>query len=130
MTAVATDRDEILDLLASYGTLLDRERFDEWLDLFVPDGEYLVFGRTFAGHDGLRTINAHAPGGLHLGGYPLIDVDGDRATTAQSFLFVDQKTHEQRIGWYDDDLVRVDGRWRFARRRCTFLTADGPADRP
>jgi hypothetical protein len=130
MPTTAQDRDEIIDVLAAYGSLLDREQIDEWLELFTPDCEFLVYGRIFHGPEGLRRMTADAPGGLHLGAVPTVKVNGDEARAGQSFLFVDQKTHEQRIGWYDDELVRLDGRWRIARRRCTFLTADGPADRP
>jgi hypothetical protein len=65
-----------------------------------------------------------------LGSAPLIDLDGDRATIRQSFLFVDGATHELRIGWYDDEVVRTDAGWRFRRRRTTFRTAGGAGDRP
>ncbi len=65
---------------------------------------------------------------VHLG---LVEVDGDRATArtpitewarrsrdAQPFLF---------LGWYEDEAVRLDEGWRFARRRLiprTFARPD------
>jgi hypothetical protein len=130
MDPTTDDRSEIMRLVARYGSLLDRERYDEWLELFLPDAAFLVYGRAFAGHDGLRAMTRGAPGGIHLGAMPVIDLDGDRARVEQSFVFVDGKTHETRIGWYDDELERVGGGWRFRTRRCTFLTPDGPSDRP
>lgn len=96
----------------------------------TDDGTFEAFGRTYAGRDGLTKMATSAPGGVHLGGLPMIDLDGDRATVRQSFVFVEAAGHELRIGWYDDEVVRVGGRWLFRRRRTTFRTADGPADRP
>jgi hypothetical protein len=71
-----------------------------------------------------------APGGIHLTSAPLVEIDGDRATVEQSFLFVDQVTPESRIGWYDDRLLRTPSGWRFEVRSSTFLTADGASDQP
>jgi hypothetical protein len=45
-------------------------------------------------------------------------------------LFIDSSTHEFRPALYDDDLARSQGRWRFRRRRCQFLTTKGLSDRP
>lgn len=124
------DRDEITDLLARYGSLLDREDHEGWVDLFTTEGSFEVFGRSFQGREGLTRMAETAPGGVHMAGLPVIAVDGDTAVVQQSFVFFDQHTHDVRIGWYDD-VIRHDGeRWRFERRKSTFLTADGPSDRP
>jgi hypothetical protein len=37
---------------------------------------------------------------------------------------------EIRRSLYDDELVRTDGGWRIATRRCRFITAEGLRDRP
>lgn len=126
----AEDRGAITDLLAAYGVLLDRDAHQEWLALFVEDATFEAFGRTFSGHEGLLRMATSAPGGIHLGSLPLIEVDGDRAEVRQSFVFVDAASHELRIGWYDDEVVRTDQGWRFQRRRTTFRSASGPAERP
>lgn len=130
MSTGAGDRSAITDLVAAYGVLLDREDYEGWVELFTQDASFEAFGRSFDGHDGLRKMATSAPGGLHLAGLPLIDLDGDRATIRQSFVFVDAATHELRIGWYDDDVVRTAAGWRFRRRRTTFRTAAGAGDRP
>ena len=50
-----------------------------------------VYGHTFRGHDGLRTMLSGAPGGLHLGGPAAIgSIDGDQATAMQNLLFIDR----------------------------------------
>jgi hypothetical protein len=124
------DRDGITDLLARYGSLLDRGHHAAWVDLFTEDGSFEVFGRSFKGGGGLMRMAETAPGGVHMAGLPVIEIDGDAAVVQQSFVFFDQQTHEVRIGWYDDVVRRQDGTWRFEKRRSTFLTADGPSDRP
>ncbi len=130
MTSEIDDERAIARLLAEYGNRLDRGDHDGWLDLFVADGEFLVYGRSFAGREGLAKMASTAPPGVHLASAPVITVSGDEAHAQQSFLFVDQATREQRIGYYDDVVVRDGGRWRFRSRRTTFLTPDGPSDRP
>jgi hypothetical protein len=124
------DREEITDLLARYGSLLDRGDHKAWVDLFTAEGSFEVFGRSIEGRQGLMRMAESAPGGVHLGGLPVIELDGDVAQVQQSFVFFDQHTHEVRIGWYDDVIRREGKRWRFDVRRTTFLTAEGPSDRP
>lgn len=130
MTNPADDLAEINELLARYSNRLDRSDHFGWVDLFTADGRFEVYGRSFDGHDGLLRMAEGAPPGLHLTSAPLIELDGEGASVQQSFLFVDQVTHDTRIGWYDDQLVRTSVGWRFRIRRSTFLTPDGPSDRP
>jgi hypothetical protein len=130
MTTVRDDEQEITKLLARYCNHLDLGDHEEWVQLFTEDGEFLVYGRSFAGHDGLRRMASSAPPGLHLAGTPIVEVDGDQAVAEQSFLFVDQVTRETRIGYYDDVLRRERGRWLLRSRRSTFLTPSGPSERP
>lgn len=124
------DRDEIFDLLARYGSMLDRGDHEAWVDLFTAEGSFEVFGRSFEGRQGLMRMAETAPGGVHLAGLPVIELEGDAARVQQSFAFFDQHTHEARIGWYDDVMRRDGERWRLDKRRTTFLTAEGPSDRP
>lgn len=126
----ADDRAEIHDLLARYCLLLDLDDMDAWLELFTQDGVYEVYGRRAEGRDGIRRLLTGAPGGLHLGGPPVVDLDGDRATTLRNLLFVDRSTGEARQAVYDDDLVRTADGWRIARCRCRFHGPGGLADRP
>lgn len=118
-------------LLARYCITLDLDDVDGWVALFTPDASYEVYGRSWDGHDGLRKMMSVAPGGLHLGGPPVIEmVDGDHAKTTQNLLFVERESGIQRKSVYDDDLVRTPEGWRIARRRCRFIVADGLSDRP
>jgi len=122
---------EIRNLLARYCLCLDLDDVEGWVALFTSDARYHVYGRSFDGHDGLRAMMAGAPGGLHLGGPPVIDmVDDDHATTRQNLLFIERGTTDLRSAVYDDELVRSPDGWRIASRRCRFIVAAGLADRP
>jgi hypothetical protein len=124
------DLADIEVLLARYSNRLDRSDHSGWVELFTSNGRFEAYGRSFDGHDGLLGMAESAPPGLHLTSAPLIEIDGDEARVEQSFLFVDQVSHDTRIGWYDDQLVRTAEGWRFRVRRSTFLRPDGPSDRP
>jgi SnoaL-like domain len=131
MSTNADDQSEIRNLLARYCLLLDHDDVDGWVALFVADATYEVYGRTFAGHDGLRRMMSGAPGGLHLGGPPVVEIVGrDRARTQQNLLFIDRDTNEQRGAVYEDELVRTANGWQFASRRCRFVVPEGLSDRP
>lgn len=131
MIPAPEDHVEIAQLLARYCLTLDHDDVDGWVALFTPDATYEVYGRSFEGHDGLRRMMSGAPGGLHLGGPPVIDVLGpDRAVAQQNLLFIDRTDGVSRSAVYTDDLVRTDTGWRIAKRRCQFIVADGFSDRP
>ena len=132
-TALPTPEDRVAigDLLARYCLTLDCEDVDAWIALFLPGARYEVYGRTFDGHAGLRRMLAGAPGGLHLGGPPVIEMTApDRAQTTRNLLFVDPGTGESRSAVYVDALHRTPEGWRIAHCRCRFVTADGLRDRP
>lgn len=131
MRPTPEDHVAICELLARYCLTLDTDDIEGWVALFTPDARYEVFGRTFDGHDGLRRMLAGAPGGLHLGGPPVIEMTGpDRARTTRNLLFVERRTRESRSAFYTDELHRTAAGWRIARCRCRFLVADGLGDRP
>ena len=120
----------IRELLAGYALALDARDMDECVRLFAPDCEFLVYGRAFAGHDGIAKMFRDAPRGLHLTGVSRINVRGDTATARSQVLFVRAGDLHLRPALYDDELVRVGGQWRFRRRRCRFVTSGGLADSP
>jgi ketosteroid isomerase-like protein len=120
----------IRDLLACYALALDTDDIDRCLDLFTDDGEFVVFGRQFSGHDEIRAMFESAPRGLHLTGVSGIDVSGDAATARSQVLLVEAGSLQLRPALFDDELRRDGRRWRFRRRRCRFITSAGLADRP
>ncbi|MBL7493217.1 nuclear transport factor 2 family protein [Frankia sp. AgB1.9] len=131
MLPAPADHVAISDLVARYCLMLDLDDVEGWVGLFTPDASYLVYGRSFDGHDALRAMMRAAPGGMHLGGPPSIEMLGpDQARTTRNLLFVDQAGGAPRHAIYHDDLVRTPDGWRIGRCRCQFVTPDGLADRP
>lgn len=124
------DHEGIRELLAGYALALDAGDVEECVQLFAPDGEFLVYGKTFAGRDAIAGMFRDAARGLHLTGSARIEVDGQRATARSQVLFVRAGDLQLRPALYDDELTRIDGRWRFTRRRCRFVTSTGLANSP
>jgi hypothetical protein len=125
------DHVAISDLLARYCLTLDLDDVEAWVALFTDDAAYEVSGRSFVGHDGLRRMLAGAPGGLHLGGPPVIEMtDADHARTTRNLLFVERGDRDARSAVYDDELRRTADGWKITRTRCRFIVADGLSDRP
>ena len=71
---------------------------------------------------------AAAPKGLFLVGPPVLDLDGDTGTGYQPLCFVEQATHDMRIGYYTDSYRRTAAGWRLATRSMTFLRKSGAHD--
>ncbi len=133
MTDDSADEAAIRALIAEYALALDAGDVDECVQLFAADAEFLVYGRSFAGRDGITKMFRDAPRGLHLTGVSRVDVRDDTATARSQVLFVRAGDLHLRPGLYDDELVRDPadgGQWRFRRRRCRFVTSAGLADSP
>lgn len=126
----STDHAAIRELIAGYALALDARDIDACVRLFTADGEFLVYGRSFAGRDGVRQMFSDSPHGLHLTGVSRIDVRGDAATARSQVLFVRAGDLQLRPALYDDELIRQGPQWFFRRRRCQFITSHGLSDSP
>ena len=124
------DRAAIRELIGSYALALDAGDIQGCMQLFTSDAEFLVYGRSFAGHDGIGKMFRDAPRGLHLTGVSHIDVRDDTATVRSQVLFVRAGDLHLRPALYDDELIRDGGHWLFQRRRCQFITSRGLSDSP
>jgi hypothetical protein len=128
------DRSAIADLLEQYTQALDYAEADIFVDSYLTDGVFeahnLITGAVTAqhGHDELRAkIESHTrPPELyhqHLVGRPLVQIDGDAATSVSYFLLTvgrptDGLPETVMFGRYLDALLRGgDGKWRIASRR-------------
>jgi uncharacterized protein (TIGR02246 family) len=124
-----TDHEAIARVVARYCHLLDDGRWDEFADLWAEDAEFVLGGETTRGRDAIRSsIEATQPPerrGRHLAVNVEIEVDGDRATGLVDFMFWARDREGAAklmfLGRYDDQLVRTDGVWRFARREIAFF---------
>lgn len=121
-------------LMAVYAQLLDSKRIDEWAQLFAPDASFEVWGKTYRGRAeiaaGIGGMQPALPG-KHVCLTPVIDLLGPERARAWTDLsaFASQEDGIQiaTIGRYHDELVRSDGRWRFARRAVVMAGEELPA---
>lgn len=102
-------------VLAEYCLRLEVEGFEHWLEIFTKDTVYVVYGKTLEGRDAMAEMLSKAPHGLHMGGPSRIEIDGDTATTIQSYLFLPEEGAKWNMGWYFRTLVRTDEGWKISR---------------
>ena len=120
-------------LTAIYAQLLDSGRIAEWGELFTRDAVFQVWGKTYRGRaeivSGIGGMQPELPG-KHVCLAPVIDLLGpDRArawTDLSAFASTEDGIQIATIGRYHDDLVREDGRWRFARRAVVMAGEELP----
>ena len=119
---------QIEQLLAKYAVAMTKNDVETVMaEVFAPDGSYSAFGSTYQLRDFPALVEA-APKGLFMCGTPLLDLDGDAGSGQQPLLFVDQTSHDMRMGWYNDSYVRTEQGWRLKTRSMTFLRRSGARD--
>lgn len=134
---VLEDRQEIIQLIATYGPAVDSLSGDAVIDLWTEDGIYDVGGMApFIGSDVVDVVDAAihrsfvASGCAHVQGLPLVHVDGDRAiATSVSRVYVrdgDQWLVE-RVSANRWELVRTPAGWRATYRVNRLLNGSDEA---
>jgi SnoaL-like protein len=118
---------EIEQLLARYAVGMTKDDIESVMQVFTADGTYSAFGDTYSLGD-FPALVAAAPKGLFMVGPPVLTLDGDQGTGEQPLCFVEQKTHDMRIGWYTDTYRRTPDGWRLQTRSMTFLRKSGSRD--
>jgi hypothetical protein len=120
---------ELEQVLARYAVGMTRDDVDAVMEVFTPDGSYSAFGETYALAD-FPTLVAAAPKGLFLTGTPAVDLDAEHGTGTgyQTLCFVEQTSHDMRIGWYSDTYRKTEQGWRLQTRKMTFLRRNGDRD--
>ncbi len=117
---ISEDRDEIRDLLSRYCLYFDEGAAAEWARLYCDDGEFIGSGQHLKGREAITALLAGlAPSTVHrVTVNHVIDVDGDRARCRSSVLLLEGGVIVSS-GRVLDELARVDGTWRIARRTFT-----------
>jgi uncharacterized protein (TIGR02246 family) len=128
---VSADRDEILDLVATYAQAVDDRDIERILTVFTPDARLDFVGGAIsaAGHDGIRDAfeqafrrpEMAAPAtSTHLMANTLVTIDGNTAhAETQAVAYHASRatgTVVTRGLRYRDVLRRVDDRWLIAHR--------------
>jgi hypothetical protein len=118
---------EIQQTLARYAVTITQEDLEGLVAVFTPDGTYSAFGSTYT-LDKFPDLVAAAPKGLFLTGTAVIELDGDAASGTQPLCFIDNATHDMRIGYYRDTYTRTADGWRLKTRAMTFIRRSGAHD--
>jgi len=117
------DRMAILDLCAEYSYYIDTGESEKWADTFTADGAFDGTVGRAQGRDALVAFSEQFgrdyPGAMHFTDNHLFEPDGE-AMKHKCFLSFqvpsDGGTSLTLVG-YEDELVRVDGAWKFRSRR-------------
>ncbi len=137
------DTEAIRALIGETAALLDREELDGWLALFAAGSEYELgaYGPEIKApmtwwkstRDELGKILDEVPQHvrdagrrLHLVTPVSIAVAGETASALSHFTVIrtdrDGRSGVYAAGRYEDELVKQDGRWRYASHRCVLDT--------
>jgi len=123
------DREAIRELPARYCDCVWQGNLDAMIDLFAQDGQFISKGRkreaVNKGHHELRKMYERAIGETRP--RPYIHnhvVDLKSKTTATGRCYVELRSAARNFEWigtgfYDDEYVKVDGKWKFASRKFT-----------
>lgn len=135
-------------VVADYSTALDTRDWKAFGDLFTQDGELRLLSHamppmSFKGREAVRgALSGPPPANLpvplpaerpvtmkHVITNPSVTLNGDTATATSYYSEVGKLANGKDIlgasGYYADELKRVEGQWRFARR--TIYDYDLPA---
>jgi len=122
------DLEEIRALLMEYRRALDEKDFRAYAALFARDGVFSAGTMKATGPDEIYALVEGMLGTLltersgddfHLVANIAIELDGDRATSSSTWAYVLREGDTPvltKLGRYEDELVREDGRWRFQHR--------------
>ena len=137
-SSYADDRAAIEDLEARYMFALDFKDPETYGSTFTPDG-VLDYGPVVKGRDAIKKVIAEMgqraadqaakdtsglwPSvGRHNISNIVIKVDGDHATGRAYWFHYNNNTPKRAgvldaFGIYEDDMVKVDGKWYFSKRK-------------
>lgn len=124
------DREAILELLVTYGRLLDKKDLVGYSNLFAADGVWEGGIGSASGPKGIQDMLTKVFGRIEPGAYGSdyhimsdfnVSVDSaDTATAWSRWTWLvegpEGKPVAQRSGHYEDTLVKVDGQWKFKHR--------------
>jgi hypothetical protein len=133
VSSYAEDRAAIEDLCARYLFALDFHDPDLYVSTFTPDGVLDYGSGDVKGREAIKAVIARMPSPAATAGLRaaaarhnisniVIKVDGDKAY-GRSYWFHYSNDNPQRrgvfdgFGHYEDELVKVNGKWLFTKRK-------------
>ncbi len=126
------DKMAIKEVLARYALALDRGRVDDFVSIWTEDAVFELGGVKVAiGHKELgelcAAIDRLIPGAQHTTSNHVIEIDGDKAHSTcewMGFISRPDQIHVAGQGFYEDDLVKVDGQWLLAYRKADAVNPE------
>ncbi len=146
----AAERAQIEDLQARYMLALDSGDVDTYVSTFTPDGVLDIGDGPIKGHDAIRKIISGMPGskaesadapklrpatGRHNITNIVIKVEGNKAY-GRAYWFHYGNNNPQRTatldsyGHYEDEMIKINGKWLFTLRRIYNEQVDKWAAKP
>jgi ketosteroid isomerase-like protein len=137
LDSYAEDRAQIEDLLARYLFALDFFDLDTYVETFTEDGVLDILAYQAKGREEIRQKieearavfnpasesepGPHPPTSRHNITNIVLKIDGDRAFGRSYWFHYGNDNPERRgavdsYGHYEDEMVKVDGRWLFSKR--------------
>lgn len=118
----AEDRLAIMDLSARYCHATDSHDSEGWADTFTADGAIEAPQGTSQGRDALvqfsQGVNTGMPNVRHHISNLVICGEGDSATMKSYLNLINTEGNATVFtATYEDQIVRVDGEWKFAHRK-------------
>jgi ketosteroid isomerase-like protein len=135
------DREEIRQIFVDYARYLDSGDHAGYASLFAPDGVLAAQLGEAVGPGAIQAlldkamgpqVRGHLPASIHVMTNQQIDVAGDSATAKTVWYYLttdpDASPTVLQSGRYEDDLVRVDGRWKIKRHQISRVMGRSPMD--
>lgn len=120
MALSVEDRLDILELVARYNHAIDSGNGKAWAETFTEDGVFETSRGKTEGHEALAKfvegMAANMPGARHWNNNHVIEGDGDQATHTCYLMLVRPGAEPMSGSRYEDNLVKVNGQWKFAQR--------------
>jgi uncharacterized protein (TIGR02246 family) len=116
------DRERIRDLIARYPQAFDDRDWAAWEAIWTEDVVWVVDGAEILGLPAVREFMVNCLpddyASKHMCGIPVIELAADRQTAhaRTDVVWIAQNYEHTIVARYVDDLVKVDGRWKIARR--------------
>ena len=113
---------EISDLIGRYCMLFDDEDWDGLDQLWTDDAAFVVDDVAFEGRQAVMDfLSTCLPAGYrskHMIARPLVELadDGASAQARTDVVWIAANFENTIVGRYEDELVRDEAGWRFARR--------------
>lgn len=124
----AADKAAIAELVAAYGDAVSRRDADAWGATWAPDATWSLMGHEVSGRDAIVAMwlgaMAQFDAVSFIGALGPITITGETATArcqTQEILRTIDGEIRRVAGVYDDEFVRHNGQWCFARRVFAIL---------